>query len=60
MGSLPPVSDSLKTKLDIAAIGTGAASFFHAIPWSEIAGFLSVIYLVLRIGEMLWSWVDKP
>lgn len=42
--TLPP-----KTAGDAAAITTAAAAIFNAIPWPHIAGFLSCVWLVLRI-----------
>lgn len=35
------------------AIGVGLLSAFNAIPWANIAGFLSVIWLLM---QMWWAW----
>jgi hypothetical protein len=52
---LIPVSDAAKNKLDALAVGTGAVAYFKAIPWPEIAGALSCLYLTLRIIGWLWD-----
>jgi hypothetical protein len=49
-----PVSDAVKTKVDVIAVGGGAASFFKLIPWPEISAFLVCVYTALRIIE--WAW----
>lgn len=38
---------------DITAVGVAFMSFFKLVPWPEIAAFLSVIYLLLRIYFVL-------
>lgn len=54
-----PLSDAVKTKTDVAAVGAGFAAYFQAIPWTEVAGFLSSVYIALRIAETLWTWWKK-
>jgi hypothetical protein len=54
-----PVSDAVKTKVDV---GVGSATFlgyFKAIPWPEIAAFLACVYTVLRIVEVVRDWKKK-
>lgn len=53
------IPEPVKTKLDVAAISTGAAAYFHAIPWADIAGFLTCVYLGLRIVDVLSGWKKK-
>lgn len=66
MGDLPPhpvhlipLSDTAKTKVDVATVVGTVLGFFKAIPWPEIAAFAAFIYTVLRIIELVWSWVKK-
>ena len=54
---LIPVSNELKTKCDLAAVGTAGLAFFKAIPWPELAACAAFLYTVLRIVEFLWAWV---
>jgi hypothetical protein len=44
----------VKHWLDGAAVLTGVLSFFKAVPWPEIAGFLSCVWLVLQIGHWIY------
>jgi hypothetical protein len=64
MGEMPPshlipLSDAAKEKGDVAAIATAFFAFFKVIPWPEIAAFAACVYTLLRIGELVWSWVRK-
>ena len=43
----------LKGPADVTALGAGILSFFKAIPWPEIAAFLSAVYLLVRIFFIL-------
>lgn len=45
---------AIKHWVDGAAITAGLLAFFKAVPWPEIAGFLSCVWLVLQIGHWLW------
>lgn len=54
-----PVSDAVKTKVDV---GVGSATFlgyFKAIPWPELAAAAALLYTVLRIIELVWGWMRK-
>lgn len=46
------------------AVGTATASYFNAIPWSNVAAFLSVCWLTLQIGlfavNLVRSYWGKP
>lgn len=57
--NLIPLSDAVKTKADIVAVPTGLLAAFSAVPWPEIAGALSCLYLGLRIIEMVAGWIKK-
>ncbi len=48
--NLPP-----KTAGDAVAVTGALASFFNAIPWSQVAGFVSAIYLAVRLSFYLWD-----
>ena len=39
----------IKGPADVTALGAGILSFFKAIPWPEIAAFLSAVYLLVRL-----------
>ena len=56
---LIPLSDAVKAKADVIAVPTGLLAMFSAIPWAEVAGFLSCIYLGLRIIELVAGWIKK-
>jgi hypothetical protein len=56
---LMPLSDAVKGKLDIAAYGGSGVAIFTSIPWASIAGFLSCLWLLIRIGEWAWSKRSK-
>jgi hypothetical protein len=56
---LIPVSNEVKTKLDLAAVGTAGFAFFKAIPWPELAACAAFFYTVLRIVEFLWAWFKQ-
>jgi hypothetical protein len=57
---LIPVSDAVKSKVDVGVGGSAVLGYFKAIPWPEIAAFLAVIYTALRIIELLWDrWHRK-
>lgn len=47
-----------------AVAGTGLASYFHAVPWPEIAGFLSCLALSIQLGvigiNIIRYWLGKP
>jgi hypothetical protein len=51
-----PRLNEVKTKLDLAAVGTAGFAFFKAIPWPELAACAAFFYTVLRIVEFLWAW----
>lgn len=54
---LIPVSNDVKTKVDVAAVSTAGLAFFKAIPWPELAACAAFVYTVLRIVEFLWAWI---
>ena len=57
MGDRPPLlplSDAVKTKIDAGAAATAGLAWFQAIPWSDIAAFLTCVWILLRIAE--WAW----
>jgi hypothetical protein len=54
-----PVSDAVKTKVDVAVGGSSILGYFKAIPWPEIAAFLACVYTVLRIVEVVRDWKKK-
>lgn len=37
------------------AVSTGLLAYFKAIPWPEIAGFLSAVWLLIQIGSWVWK-----
>jgi hypothetical protein len=41
--------NAIKHALDGAAVTTAGLSFFKVIPWAEVAGFLSSVYLLLQL-----------
>lgn len=43
------IPQQMKTPADATAIGAAVLSFFKVIPWAEIAAFLSVLYLLVRL-----------
>lgn len=43
--------DTIKHTIDAAAAAGGIGAFFSAIPWPEIAGFLSSLWLCTRLYE---------
>lgn len=61
MGERPiiPLSDAFKAKVDVATIGTATAGYLQAIPWPEIAAALAAFYTLLRIIELVVSWVRR-
>jgi hypothetical protein len=56
---LIPLSDAVKAKADVGVGGTAIVGYLGAIPWPEIAAFLSCVYLALRILETIVSWGKK-
>jgi hypothetical protein len=54
---LIPLSNDIKVKTDVCAIGTAALAFFKAIPWPELAACAAFTYTVLRIVEFVWAWI---
>lgn len=56
---LIPLSEAAKTKGDVVSVGGAIVAFFKVIPWPEIAGALSCLYLGLRIVEMVVGWFRK-
>jgi hypothetical protein len=56
---LIPVSDAIKTKLDVGVGGSVFLGYFKMIPWPEIAAFLAVVYTALRIVELVWDRFSK-
>jgi hypothetical protein len=45
--------DNIKHIVDYAAISAGGLAFFQSIPWPEIAGFLSSIWILTRLYEYI-------
>ena len=43
--------DTVKHAADALAATTGVGAFFSAIPWPEIAGFLSAVWMLTRLYE---------
>ena len=57
---LIPVSEAVKTKMDIAAGGTSVVAVFKMVPWPELAGALACLYWLVRIIERgLDRWRKK-
>ena len=52
---LIPVSEAVKTKMDIAAGGTSFVAVFKMVPWPELAGALACLYWAVRIFERWWD-----
>lgn len=48
---LIPVSEAVKTKMDVAVGGTSFVAIFKMVPWPELAGFLACLYWVVRLWE---------
>lgn len=62
MGDRPliPLPDAIKTKIDVGVVSTTAAGTFQAIPWNDIAAFLSCVYLLVRLIDWAWDkWKNK-
>lgn len=53
------VSEAVKAKGDVAAVGTSALAYFKAIPWPELAAALAAVYTLLRIVEWFWDRFGK-
>lgn len=49
------IMSHLKNGSDIAVLGVALGSYFQAIPWSEIAAILSVVYFAGRIVYAIYS-----
>lgn len=43
----------LKTALDGFSVTAAMAAFFEAVPWPEIAAFLSCIWIMTRLYEWI-------
>jgi hypothetical protein len=50
------LSNDLKAKIDVCAVGTAGLAFFKAIPWPELAACAAFVYTVLRTVEFLVAW----
>jgi hypothetical protein len=48
--------DHVKSLLDGLSVSAAVGAFFSAIPWPEIAGFLSSVWIVTRLYEYV---IDK-
>ena len=57
---LIPLSDAVKTKMDVGVMGTTFVGYLKAIPFPEIAAVLACIYTGLRIIELIVGWLRKP
>lgn len=53
---LIPLSDTAKTKVDVATITGVGLGYFNTIPWSSIAACAAFVYTALRIAELLYGW----
>ena len=51
-----PLSEAAKHKADAVAVGSGLLAWLKWVPWPELAGALSVLYMLLRIGEKVYGW----
>jgi hypothetical protein len=51
--------NTIKHAVDAAATVTGIGAFFNTIPWPEIAGFLSTIWLLTRLYEYFKEKITK-
>lgn len=40
---------AVKVPADATAVSVSALSFFQVIPWPSIAGFLSALYVLVRL-----------
>ena len=50
----------LKTAVDGVSVTTAMAAFFEAIPFAEIAAFLSCIWILTRLYEYFkCKWVER-
>lgn len=56
---LIPLSDTIKSKVDVATAGSSLLGYFKAIPWPELAAFLACVYTALRIIEVVVEWRRK-
>ena len=54
------MQEPIKQAADVAAAGTGIATFFGWLP--DIAALLTVIWLTLRIyeSETVQGWLKRP
>jgi hypothetical protein len=50
-----PLTEAVKTKVDIAVAVPTALAMFKAIPWPEIAGMLACIYWLVRITQRFFD-----
>jgi hypothetical protein len=53
---LIPLSEAVKSKVDVATAGGSLLGYFKAIPWPELAAFLACVYTALRIIEVAGKW----
>lgn len=56
---LIPISETVKTKADVATASGALLGYFQAIPWPEVAAALAALYTALRIVELLWDRFKK-
>lgn len=56
---LIPVSEAVKTKMDVAAGGASFVAIFKIVPWPELAGALACLYWLVRIIERGWDRFKK-
>lgn len=56
---LIPLSDAAKQKGDVFAVTGAALAYFNAIPWANLAAAAAFIYTILRIAELIASWLKK-
>lgn len=45
--------DSLTSR--VLAIGGGLLSYFKAVPWPDVAGFLSCVWLLVQLGHWIYK-----
>jgi hypothetical protein len=49
--------DSLPAKAGSAA--TGLLAFFKAVPWPDVAGFVSVVWVLLQAGYFIYQRIKE-